>query len=133
MLRGKMPFRIRRPRQVVGLIYILLYLGIFFTYLFILEDDRSWRIQPEFTAAVFAWFIISLAVKISMFMDRTSELLNLFALVAFTSIGFVYFPQPAYTSSIENFCYYLYFTGGSLCDLCDFVYESAAKRPKNAS
>jgi len=51
--------------------------------------------------------------------------------VAFMSIGFTYNPQPGHFSSIENFCYYLNFIGGSAIDLCDFVYQGAASRPKD--
>jgi hypothetical protein len=80
---------------------------------------------------VMIWFILSLAVKVSMFMNQTIELLNLVAIVAFMSIGFVYYPQPDRFSSIENFCYYLNIIGGSAIDLCDFVYEGIAKRPKD--
>lgn len=62
-----------------------------------------------------------------MWGDRIIELLNLMALLAFMSLGFVYFPHPGSFSSIENFCYYLIFTGGSACDFFDFLYESGAK------
>ena len=124
-----MPFQFRRPRQAVGLIYILLYLIIFFTYAFILKDDRSWAIEPKFTASVILWFILSLAVKVTMFMNRIMELLNLVALVAVLSIPFMYVPHPGAFSSIESFCYYLNFIGGSLCDFFDFLYESATRRP----
>jgi hypothetical protein len=107
-----------------------MYIFIFFTYAFILKDD-SWAIEPKFTIMVILWFILSLAVKVSMFMNRIIELLNLVALVAVMSIGFVYIPQPGHFSSIENFCYYLNFIGGSICDFFDFVYESAARRPED--
>ena len=123
-----MPFNINRLRQVVGLIYILMYIFIFFAYVFILRDDQSWAMEPKFTVTVILWFILSLAVKVSMFMNRIIELLNLVALFAFLSIGFTYHPQPGHTSSIENLCYYLSFTGGSACDFFDFLYESVARR-----
>lgn len=122
-----MPFYIHRPRQAIGLIYILMYIFIFFTYAFILRNDQSWTIEPKFTVTVILWFILSLAVKVSMFMNRTIELLNLVALVAVMSIGFTYVPQPGHFSSIENFCYYLHFIGGSACDFFDFLYESVAR------
>ena len=128
-----MAFRIHRPRQAVGLIYIVLYMVIFFVYLFILKDDRSWLIQSKFTVTVMIWFIISLSVKVSMFLDRTVELLNLLALLGFMSIGFTYSPPGIHPSSIQNFCYYLYFVGGSLCDLFDFAYEAVYRLPKDAS
>ena len=123
-----MPFYIHRPRQVIGLIYILLYIFIFFVYFFILRNDQYLTSEPKFTATVFLWFTLSLAVKISMFMNRLIELLNLFAILAFMSIGFTYYPQPGNSSAVENFCYYLYFSGGSLCDFFDFLYESGAKK-----
>ena len=126
--RGKMPFYIHRPRQVIGLIYILMYIFIFVTYASTLRDDQSWVIEPKFTATVILWFTLSLAVKVSMFMNRIIELLNLVALVAFMSIGFTYYPHPGHSSSIENFCYYLSFIGGPVCDFFDFLYESAARR-----
>ena len=126
-----MPFYIHRPRQAVGLIYILMYIFIFFTYAIILRDDQSWTIEPKFTVTVILWFILSLAVKVSMFMNRTIELLNLVALVAVMSIGFTYVPQPGHFSSIENFRYYLHFIGGSACDFFDFLYESAARPSEN--
>jgi presenilin-like A22 family membrane protease len=129
--RGKMPYYIHRPRQVVGLLYILTYTIIFFTYAVILRDDQSWTIEPKFTVVVILWFILSIAVKISMFMDRTIELLNLLALVALMSIGLIYSPHPGHFSSIENFCYYLNFIGGSVCDFFDFLYESPARHPEN--
>ena len=66
-----------------------------------------------------------------MFMNRIFELLNLAALVAVMSIPFAYHPHPGHFSSIENFCYYLNVVGGSLCDFFDFLYESAARRPKD--
>lgn len=123
---------IHRPRQAVGLIYIMLYVSIFFTYAIVLRDDQSWTIEPKFTAAVILWFLLSLAVKVSMFTNRNIELLNLMALVAVMSIGFTYVPHPGRYSSIENFCYYLHFIGGSACDFFDFLYESAAKRPEKS-
>ena len=126
-----MSFHIHRPRQAVGLIYILMYTVIFFTYAIILRDDQSWTIEPKFTVAVIVWFMLSLAVKVTMFMNRIIELLNLVALVALMSIPFTYIPQPGPFSSIENFCYYLNFLGGSACDFFDFLYEGAARRPEN--
>ena len=126
-----MAFCIRRPRQVVGLIYILLYLPIFFTFAFIRGDDQSWTMTSKFAVAVIVWFLLSLAVKISMVMNRAVELLNLIAVVAFMSIGFTYHPQPGHISSIENFCYYLNIMGGSACDLFDFVYTGAARGPED--
>ena len=126
-----MPFNIHRPRQAVGLIYILMYIFIFFTYAIILRDDQSWVIEPKFTVTVILWFILSLAVKVTMFMNRIIELLNLVALVALMSIPFTYNPHPGHFSSIENFCYYLNFFGGSACDFFDFLYEGAAKRPED--
>ena len=128
-----MPFSIRRPRQAVGLIYILLYILIFFVYAILLSADQSWFIAPQFTIAVIVWFILSLAVKISMFMNRTIELLNLGALVAALSIGFLYIPHPGDFSSIEKFCYYLHLIGGSACDFFDFLYEAGAKRSEGNS
>jgi hypothetical protein len=128
---GEMTFYIHRPRQAVGLIYILVYIVIFFAYAFARRDDQSWTIESKFTVTAILWFILSLAVKVSMLTNRTSELLNLSAIVAFMSIGFTYNPQPDHLSSIENFCYYLNFAGGSACDLFDFVYEAAAKRPED--
>ena len=128
-----MPFYIHRPRQAIGLIYILLYIFIFFTYAIILGDDQSWAIEPKFTIMVVLWFILSLAVKVSMFMNRMIELLNLAALVAVMSIGFTYHPQPGHFSSIENFCYYLNFFGGSVCDFFDLLYEAGARRPEGKS
>ena len=116
-----------RPRQAVGLIYILLYIIIFFTYAVLLNDDQSWTGDPKFTAMVIIWFLLSLAVKVSMVMNRIIELLNLGALVAVLSIGFFYVPKPGHFSSIVNFCYYLHLVGGSACDFFDFLYESAAK------
>ena len=126
-----MAFHIRRPRQVVGLIYIGMYLVIFFTYAVIRRDDQSWTIESKFTVAVLLWFILSLAVKVSMVMNRIVELLNLVAVVAFMSIGFTYTPQPDHVSSIENLCYYLNFLGGSACDLFDFIYAGAGRRPED--
>ena len=127
-----MQFNIYRLRQTVGLIYILLYISIFFTYVVILNDDKSWMVNSPFTAMVFLWFVLSLAVKVSMFMDRAVELLNLIATLAFLSIGFTYNPHPAPIgvghTSIENFCYYLHFIGGSACDFLDFLYEAVPKR-----
>ncbi|KPJ77847.1 MAG: hypothetical protein AMJ54_06675 [Deltaproteobacteria bacterium SG8_13] len=122
-----MPFYIHRPRQAIGLIYILVYLFIFFTYVFIPGNDQSWAIEPKFTITVILWFILSLAVKVSMFMNRTIELLNLVTLVAFMSIGFTYNLQPGHYSSIENFCYSLNIIGGSACDFFDFLYEAVAR------
>jgi hypothetical protein len=130
-LIGKIPFYIHRPRQVVGLLYILIYIFIFFTYAVILRDDQSWTIEPKFTVMVILWFMLSLAVKISMFMNRGIELLNLFALVALMSLGLTYNQHPGHFSSIENFCYYLNFIGGSACDFFDFLYEAPARRPKD--
>jgi hypothetical protein len=120
---------IHRPRQAIGLIYIVIYVAILFSYVFILKSDQSWRVEPQFTATVFIWFILSLAVKVSMFKDRVVELLNVAAMVAFLSIGFTYHPNPDNPSSIQNFCYYLHFVGGSACDVFDFIYEGAAGRP----
>lgn len=122
-----MRFYIYRPRQVIGLIYILLYIIFFFTYAVILRDDQSWTSEPRFTAMVMLWFLLSLAVKVSMVWNRIIELLNLGALVAVMSIGFFYVPQPGHFSSIEHFCYYLQLVGGSMCDFFDFLYESGAK------
>ena len=126
-----MTFSIHRPRQAVGLIYILIYLLLFFTYAIIQSGDKSWTVDPKFTAAVILWFLLSLAVKVTMFMDRKIELVNLTALVAVLSIGFMYIPQPGQFSSIEKFCYYLTLTGGSACDFFDFLYESAARRSED--
>jgi len=126
-----MTFYIRRPRQAIGLIYILMYIVIFFTYAFIRRDDQSWGIESNFTVAVIIWFMLSLAVKVSMFMNRSFELLNLVSIVAFMSIAFTYIPRPGHLSSIESFCYYLNFFGGSVVDICDFVYEGAAKPAEN--
>ena len=128
-----MSIYIRRPRQVIGLIYILLYIITFITYAFILGGDQSWFIVPKFTIAVMVWFILSLAVKISMFMNRMFELLNLGALVAALSIAFIYVPQPGAFSSIESFCYYLHLIGGSACDFFDFLYESGTKPSEESS
>lgn len=124
---------IHRPRQVIGIIYIVMYIGILLAYAFVLKDDRSWITEPKFTATVFIWFLLSLAVKFSMVTNRVIELLNAAALVAFLSIGLAYHPNPDNPSSIQNFCYYLYFLGGSACDVFDFIYESAAKRPEDIS
>ena len=128
---GKMPFYIHRPRQAIGLIYVLIYLSLFFTYAVVLRDDQSWTIEPKFTVAVIVWFILSFAVKVSMVMNRIIELLNLAALLAVLSIAFIYIPQPGQFSSIEKFCYYLNLIGGSACDFFDFLYESAARRSEN--
>lgn len=125
-----MAFYIRRPRQAIGLIYIAMYIGIFSAYVFILKDDRAWAIEPKFTATVFIWFTLSLAVKVTMVTNRVIELLNVVAMVAFFSIGFTYHPNPDNPSSIQNFCYYLSFIGGSACDVFDFIYEGAAKPPE---
>jgi len=124
---------IHRPRQAIGLIYIVAYIVILFTYVFILKDDQSWRIEPQFTATVFIWFLLSLAVKFSMLTDRVIELLNVTALLAFFSLGFTYHPNPDTPGSIQNFCYYLNLMGGSACDVFDFIYEGAAKRPEDSS
>ena len=125
-----MPFNIRRLRQAVGLIYILTYISVFLIYVFFLEDDQSWAIDLKFTTTVFVWFILSLSVKISMLKDRIVELLNLFAVVAFVSIGFTYNALPGYQNSLENFIYYMYLTGGAACDAFDFAYEAVQKRPE---
>lgn len=124
---------IYRSRQAIGLLYIVMYIGILLAYVFILEDDRSWMAEPKFTATVLIWFLLSLAVKVSMLTDRVVELLNVTAMVAFFSIGFTYHPNPDSPSSIQNFCYYLSFMGGSACDVFDFIYEGAAKRPEDSS
>jgi hypothetical protein len=121
---------IHRPRQAIGLIYLVAYIVFLFTYVFILKDDQSWQIEPKFTATVFIWFTLSLAVKASMVMNRVIELLNVTAMVAFLSIGLTYHPNPDAPSSIQNFCYHLSFIGGSACDIFDFIYEGAAKRPE---
>lgn len=126
-----MTLYIHRPRQAIGLLYIVAYVAIFLTYVFFLSDDQSWMTAPKFTATVFIWFILSLSVKASMLVNRTIELLNVAALVAFLSIGFTYHPNPDNPSSIQNFCYYLYFIGGSACDVFDFIYEGAARRPED--
>ena len=122
-----MTYHISRPRQVVGSVYILMYISVFFTYAFIRRDDQSWTIESAFAVSVIFWFILSLAVKVSMVLNRTIELLNLVATVAFMSIGFTYIPQPDHFTSIENFCYYLNIMGGSAVDLFDFVYGAAAR------
>lgn len=124
-----MPVHIHRPRQAIGLIYIMLYIIIFFTYAFTFRDD-SWTMEPKFTVSVILWFTLSLAVKVSMFLNRKIELLNLVALVAVMSIGFTYYPHPGDFNSIEKLCYYLHFIGGSACDFFDFLYESGASRPE---
>ena len=126
-----MTYKIHRPRQAIGLIYIVMYIGIFLMAVFILKEDQSWMEEPEFTVAVFIWFILSLAVKVSMLTNRVIELLNVTAMVAFFSIGFTYHPNPDNPSSIQNFCYYLSIIGGSVCDVFDFIYEGAAKRPED--
>jgi len=110
--------------------YLLIYTFIFAKY-FIFRDDSSWAIAPSFSALVILWFLLSLAVKVSMFMDRNIELLNLLALLSFMSLAFLYIPHPGQFGSIENFCYYLIFTGGSACDFFDFLYESGAKAPED--
>jgi hypothetical protein len=124
--------KFHRLRQAVGLIYILAYILIFFTYVFILNDDESWVAKTSFAATVFLWFMLSLAVKVTMVMDRAIELLNLVAALVFLSIGFTYNPHPVPigfgNTSIENFCYYLHFIGGSACDVLDFLYEGVPKR-----
>ena len=122
---------IHRPRQAIGLIYIVMYFAILYSYVFILKDDGSWMAVPKFTATVFIWFILSLAVKLSMLEDRVIELLNVAAMVAFLSIGFTYHPNPDNPSSIQSFCYFLYLIGGSACDVFDFIYEGASSRPSD--
>ena len=126
-----MPFNIHRKRQWVGFAYILIYIAIFIYYVLILEDDQSWAKVPKFTLTVAIWFILSLAVKVSMWMNRTVELLNLVAVFAFFSIGFFYIPRPDLMRPIEALCYYLQLSGGTICDFCDFVFEAGAKRPKD--
>ena len=126
-----MTFHIHRPRQAVGLLYIVMYFAILFAYVFVMEDDRSWMTAPKFTATVAVWFILSMAVKVSMLADRTIELLNVAAMAAFLSIGFTYHPNPYHPNAIQNFCYYLYVIGGSACDLFDFIYEGASRRPED--
>ena len=128
--KGSIFIHFHRPRQAVGFIYVLAYLGILFAYVFYMEDDGAWAEVPHFTATVAVWFALSLAVKASMVMDRTIELLNLFAVVGFLSIAFTYYPQPGHSRSIELFCYYLNMAGGPVCDVCDFLYESVAKQPE---
>jgi hypothetical protein len=128
-----MPFHIHRPRQAVGLIYVLSYIFIFITFAILRSDDPSWLVDPKFTVMVFFWFIFSFTVKVTMFLNRAIELLNLGALMAFLSLGFVYIPHPGDFSAIERFSYYIIIIGGPLCDLCDFVYEAVAKRPGDAS
>ena len=110
-----------------------MYAGIFLAYVFILEDDQSWLSEFKFTVTVFIWLILSLAVKVSMVTDRVIELLNLSAVMAFLSIGFTYHPNLDHPSSIQNFCYYLYFIGGSACDFFDFIYQGAASPQKDPS
>jgi hypothetical protein len=107
------------------------YIIIFFIYAIILRDDQSWTINPKFTSTVILWFLLSLAVKVSMFMNRSIELLNLVALVAALLMGFTYIPYPGDFSSIENFCFYLNIFGGPTCDFFDFVYEGAARPSEN--
>ena len=124
-----MPLTIHRKRQVVGLVYLLIYLAISVYYVVFLEDDQSWSKVPKFSLTVAIWFLFSLAVKVSMLMNRTIELLNLVAVFAFLSIGFFYIPRPNHFLPIEAFCYYLQLSGGTLCDVCDFIYEAGAKRP----
>ena len=128
-----MAFQIHRPRQIVGSLYILIYLSIFLAYGFFRSDGQSWTMESKFTVAVMVWFLLSLAVKVSMVMNRVLELLNLVAVVAFMSIGFTYIPQPDHFSSIENLCYYLNLLGGSACDLFDFIYAGAARRPGSSA
>lgn len=127
-----MDFKIYRFRQAIGLVYILQYISVFFIYAFILKDDQSWVVKSSFTATVLLWFTLSLAVKVSMVLDHSIELLNLFATLAFLSIALVYNPRPTPigfgNTSIENFCYYLHFIGGSACDFFDFLYEAVPKR-----
>ena len=65
-----MALHLHRPRQVVGLICIVMYLVVFFTYAFIRRDDQSWTLGSKFSVAVLLWFILSLAVKVSMVMNR---------------------------------------------------------------
>jgi hypothetical protein len=48
------------------------------------------------------------------------------------SMGFVYHPHPDDPNSLERFCYYLYLIGGPACDLFDFIYQGAARRPQEA-
>ncbi len=131
-----MPFGIHRPRQVVGLIYTAVYLSIFFVYLFVWKDDSAPVATSVFAATVFIWFVLSLAVKVSMAVNRLVELVNLMAVLAFLMLGFSYNPYPAPTgfadTSIGDFCYYLHLAGGAICDVCDFVYESAAKPAHDA-
>lgn len=127
---GNMPLTIHRPRQAIGVIYIALYGAIFLGYVFFMEHDGSWMAAPKFTAAVSIWFLLSLAVKVSMVTNRSAELLNVVAVMAFLAIGFAYHPNPDNPNSIQRFCYYLYCIGGSACDVFDFIYEGAAKRPE---
>lgn len=123
-----MPLYIYRKRQWVGFVYALVYIALFIYYVVYLEDDQSWVKQPKFTIAVTIWFILSFAVKVSMFMNRTVELLNLVAVFAFLSIGFFYIPRPDQLRPIEAFCFYLQLSGGTICDVCDFIYEAVSKR-----
>lgn len=126
-----MALYIRRPRQVIGLVYILMYIFIFITFTIVRRDDQSWLIDTRLTALVMLWFILSLSVKVSMYLNRIFELLNLLSFVAFMSIGFIYRPHAGPLSSIESFCYYLYFYGGPVCDLFDFFNEGGASRPED--
>ena len=128
-----MTISIRTPRQVFGLVYMFVYMAVFIVFAFFQSGDQFWVFESKFTIAVLLWFLLSFAVKVSMVMNRTIELLNLAAFVAFMSIGFTYYPLPDHVSSIENLCYYLNMMGGSTCDLCDFVYGAAARRPKETS
>jgi hypothetical protein len=73
-----MQFHIYRLRQGIGLIYILLYISIFFTYVVILNDDKSWMVNSPFTAMVFLWFMLSSAVKVIGLLGKLSVLLPIF-------------------------------------------------------
>jgi hypothetical protein len=126
-----MRFPIHRPRPAIGWLYIVMYGVVCLAYVLILEDDRAWALDPKFTAAVVIWFLLSLAVKISMVTNRVVELLNAAAMVAFLSMGFTYHPNPDDPNSLQTFCYYLFFLGGPLCDVFDFIYTGAAKRPED--
>lgn len=117
-----------RKRQWAGFVYMLVYIAVFIYYVVYLENDQSWAKVPKFTLTVAIWFILSFAVKVSMLMDWTIELLNLAAVIAFLSIAFTYTPLPDQFRPIEAFCYYLQLTGGTVCDVCDFVYEAGVKR-----